>query len=182
MKKSELFKINDNELIFLMRQGSEEASKILYQKYHYLIRKKSIQFKSSEYKNVDFLQEGQIALIKAASTYDFTKDKTFNKYFELVLERRFISLIRKSNTIAKREVKRLALEEEASIITQEAELDLSLVIGKLSNQEMIIYTMRIIERKSVEFICKSLNLEPKQVYNTVSRVKEKIKKAKEINK
>ena len=79
MKKSELFKINDNELIFLMRQGSEEASKILYQKYHYLIQKKSIQFKSSEYKNVDFLQEGQIALIKAASTYDFTKDKTFKE-------------------------------------------------------------------------------------------------------
>ena len=99
-----------------------------------------------------------------------------------MLERRFISLIRKSNTITKREVKRLALEEEASIITQEAELDLSLVIGKLSNQEMIIYTMRIIERKSVEFICKRFDLMPKQVYNTVSRVKEKIKKVKEINK
>lgn len=179
MKKSELFKLNDNELIFLMRQGSEEANKLLHQKYNYLIKSKAKQFKSEEYKNVDFIQEGQIALNKAVSTYDFTKDKSFNRYYELLLDRRFISLIRKSKTMSKRELKKQEMEEEKTLYIQEVENDLNLVSDELSELEKKIYTVRMVERKSVSNIVEMMNIEPKQVYNAVARVKRKIRKAKE---
>ena len=64
-------------------------------KYLNLIKARAQKFGVKERYIDDFIQEGLFMLIIAARTYDSNSEKTFNKYFDLILIRKFQRLMEK---------------------------------------------------------------------------------------
>ena len=89
------YKYNDYELLYLISEGSEEAEKILYDKYSFLIYKRIYAFRIQKRYRDDFYQEGLMCLNSAINSYNDLYNKTFNKFFDLILQRRFFNLIKK---------------------------------------------------------------------------------------
>ena len=86
---------NDNELLYLIEEKSEEALEILQEKYLILIKTKIKEMKIPYDKRSDYLEEGLITLNKAVKTFDSKKSSSFYSYFTLLLNRKFIDLLRK---------------------------------------------------------------------------------------
>ncbi|MDE7385216.1 MAG: hypothetical protein K2M84_05615 [Anaeroplasmataceae bacterium] len=86
---------NDNELIYLIKEGNFLAYRILYKKYEHLIYK--IYKKSIEVRGVmlsDFMQEGLMCLEQAIHTYQEKYKCSFYSYFFLLLRRKNLKLFR----------------------------------------------------------------------------------------
>ena len=92
-------KYNDNELLYLMREGSIEAEEIIYKKYIFLIHKRISTFKIQKRYRDDFFQEGLMCLNVAINTYCDMYKKSFNKFFDLILQRKFIALLKKDQMV-----------------------------------------------------------------------------------
>ena len=88
-------KYNDYELLYLISEGSEEAEEILYNKYSFLIYKRIHAFKIQKRYREDFFQEGLMCLNTAINSYCDLYNKTFNKFFDMILQRRFIYLLKR---------------------------------------------------------------------------------------
>lgn len=89
------YKYNDNELLYLIREGTIEAEDILYDKYMFLIKKRISSFKIQKRYKDDFFQEGLMCLSIAINSFNDAFNKSFNKYFDLIMQRRFIALLKK---------------------------------------------------------------------------------------
>ena len=85
---------NDNELLYLIKNHDEEALELMFKKYENLILSKIRQYHFPISNKEDYLQEGRIVLLKAIDTYRTEFEKTFTKYFELLLINRFNTLYR----------------------------------------------------------------------------------------
>ncbi|MDE6047659.1 MAG: sigma-70 family RNA polymerase sigma factor [Anaeroplasmataceae bacterium] len=86
---------NDNELIYLIKEGNSLAYQILYKKYEHLIYK--IYKKNIEVRGVmlsDFMQEGLMCLEQAIHTYQEKYKCSFYSYFYLILRRNNSKLFR----------------------------------------------------------------------------------------
>ena len=84
------FNYNDNEVIYLIRLGNENAYNFLNKKYKKFIYSKIKQFHLHDVE--DSYQEGLIALFNAVRCFNETYEKTFNKYFERVLKNRLLDV------------------------------------------------------------------------------------------
>ena len=169
------YKYNDNELLYLFSEGVEEALEILFDKYVGLIRKRILSFKIQLRFRDDFFQEGQIALITAIRTYNPFYCKTFNKYFDLLLQRRFIKILKKEknyiyNVTLCEDYSSLplSLKEEGDFV-YEKEYNL----GFLSEFEKQIFDLYKKGKKAKD-ISSELNVSCKSVYNSVYRIKSKL--------
>ena len=87
---------NDNEIIYLIKSGNEEAYNFLVEKYSRMIYSRIIQMRLTDAE--DCYQEGLIALYDAINSYNIDFNKSFNKYFELVLKNRLIDIKRKNDS------------------------------------------------------------------------------------
>lgn len=167
--------INDNELLYLISDNNEEALEIMFKKYEPLILSKIKKFKFNKLYWEDYLQEGRLMLLKAIKSYDPNSRKTFNKYFDLILTNRFISIIRKD----KKETEVAFIAEEMLIAQEESkdkkldDVDFSKL--QLSSLEKEIYKLRFLRNLKVSYICQSLNVSEKTVYNSIQRIKRKLK-------
>ena len=90
--------INDYEVLYMIRENSEEAKDLMYEKYMPIVKKMASAFYASN-KNLgveyeDYIQEGMIALNKAINTYNEKKDVLFFTYFNSVINKHFNSYIR----------------------------------------------------------------------------------------
>lgn len=88
-------KYNDYELLYLISEGSEEAEEIIYMKYSPLIKKRVNAFRIQSRYRDDFYQEGLMCLNEAIKSFDDHYNKSFNKFFDMILQRRFIALLKK---------------------------------------------------------------------------------------
>jgi RNA polymerase sporulation-specific sigma factor len=118
----------------------------------------------------DFFQEGILTLYKAVETFDESKNKTFTRYFELILRRHFYHLIYK--------LPKYMLYEDSNFMScfgyEEQKDDIDL-IDSCSKFEKYIYQYYFIEKKAVQKISDELSCEPKKIYNAIFRIKEKYK-------
>lgn len=167
---------NDNELLYLIKEKEDSALEIIYQKYIPMIKKRIGDFKI-KYKNYDdFFQEGLITLKKAIETYKEEYGKTFNKYFDLLIQRRFIQLLKKEskyfyNVSVVEDVDTLVCLEERKEVVTLNEIDTS-NLSLFENQVMeMIYNDNM---KALE-VSEQLKCDIRKVYNAVSRAKQKIK-------
>ena len=89
---------SDTALANLSRGGNQKAFDELVRRYlgkiGYIARKYSAQ----GYEQNDFVQEGLLGLLSACKSYDDSCSSSFKTYMSVVVERRFISIIRRMNT------------------------------------------------------------------------------------
>ena len=165
---------NDNELLYLIEEKSEEALEILQEKYLILIKTKIKEMKIPYDKRSDYLEEGLITLNKAVKTFDSKKSSSFYSYFTLLLNRKFIDLLRKRTRDSK-----IVLVDDLNdyvvdnYIKEEFVFEESLY---LSNIEKEIFKLKFIEGKTSKQIALELKLPIKKVYEATDRIKRKSKK------
>lgn len=167
-------KYNDNELLYLFSEGIEEALEILFDKYVGLINKRISAFKIQIRFRDDFFQEGMMALLTAIRSYCDMYNKTFNKYFDLILQRRFIKIMKSE----KNYIYRVVLYDDYSLLPLKLneEVDSSyeneVRLGLLSKKEKEVYLL-VKENCSIKEISEKLNVDVKSVYNCLYRIKKK---------
>ena len=163
---------NDNELLYLIEEKSEEALEILQEKYLILIKTKIKEMKIPYDKRSDYLEEGLITLNKAVKTFDSKKSSSFYSYFTLLLNRKFIDLLRKRTRDSK-----IVLVDD--FIKEEFVFEEPLY---LSNIEKEIFKLKFIEGKTSKQIALELKLPIKKVYEATDRIKRKSKKVRNDDK
>ncbi|MBO4623224.1 MAG: sigma-70 family RNA polymerase sigma factor [Bacilli bacterium] len=180
---------NDYELLYLVYEGDEEALGIIFKKYDPLIKKKLYDFRISSFLYDDFYQEGLIMLFLAIKLYNPFLTKSFTRFFELLLSRRIMTLLRDAK---KENEKVVAIEESIlndssgnfdykdKILSDKASGDIwlkdnNIPLSILTKCEKEILIMRMFKNKSASEIAKDLNINIKKVYNALYQAKKKIK-------
>lgn len=90
--------LNDNELAALSKSGDDNAFNELAMRYLNTINFIAHKYSAEGYEQNDFVQEGLLSLLYACRTFDENGNSGFKNYMSVVVERRFISIIRRSNT------------------------------------------------------------------------------------
>ena len=107
-------------------------------------------------------------LHKALQTFDESKNKSFTRYFELILKRQ---LYRMKNSIPKYHLyDNTDFCKGVSYIEEELE-----EIEFSSDLELKVNELYFLKRRSVSEIMRQTGYTKKQIYNTIFRVKEKYK-------
>ncbi len=164
---------NDYELVYMVNENNDElAFNILLKKYQNYIYKKVHQFFFYENEIDDYFQEGIFCLVKAIQSFDQKYNKTFMRYFEVIINRHFINLHRNNKKLWQtyQNLKDTFVVEEQ----EQYYYDFDKIKFK-SAIEQKVYQYYYLEGKTIKFIEESLNLNSKQVYNAICRIKNKIK-------
>ena len=90
--------LDDNTLARLSKNGNDNAFNELTMRYLNTINFIARKYSAEGYEQNDFVQEGLLALLYACRTFDENGNSGFKNYMSVVVERRFISIIRKSST------------------------------------------------------------------------------------
>ena len=194
-KIKEYAKYNDYELLYLINED-EDIESILYEKYKLLIMKLAIffmnKFPDSGLEVDDLIQEGRIALNIAARKYDPDEDTTFFTFLYKCIFYSMSSCISK-NTNGKNKI----LNESVSYNMSDKSFDDKLTNDTINNKYnpynivldknidlIFIENLKGTEKnvaicKMIGFsnseIAQILNVEIKSVYNTITRIKNKLK-------
>ena len=161
--------MNDYELIYLIQsEHDDHAMTFMFQKYHKFIWKQVHLLNVDSKEHDDLHQEGVLMLHKAIQTFDETKNKSFTRYFELILKRQLYRM--KSSIPNYYLYDNTDFCKGVSYIEEEPfELELS---SELENK---VHELYFLKRRSVSEIKRVTGYSKKQIYNTVFRVKEKYK-------
>jgi len=117
----------------------------------------------------DVFQDSLVLLNKAITIFNESKGKTFTRYFELILKR---EIIHKVNRMPKHIlIDKPELLPGYSIIEEEIDFDFNLK----TKLEKDVFNLYFIEKRKISFVASSLEMEEKQVYNCIYRIKKKIK-------
>lgn len=183
---------NDFELVSLIRENNEEAREILYNKYKPIIVKKSTDqiYKLGSYgmEINDLIQEGYIGLDNAINCFNEKENTSFYTFALLCIDRQIITYIKK-NTNNKAMVLNDAInlddgkeylfrdntDIEGSFINKEDVKEfINLICDSLSDIEKKVFSLKL-EGYDIGEIANLLNKDTKVIYNTLHRIKYKIK-------
>lgn len=191
----------DNELVNLVCEKSEEARDLLYDKYSYIVDIIYNKYRrSAYYLSVDLNELRQEALVgfsDALVCFDQDKDVSLSTFISLCVERRVRNYVRKADTYKNKILKsaysldatygdvnevplvekigdsstdpQITIEEVDNIRNLKKQID-----ELLSPSEKEVYEL-LINDFSYEDIALILNKNIKSVYNTVQRLRGKIK-------
>ena len=191
---------SDEELTVMVCENDEDAKDVLYDKYNYIIDIILLKYKKSVYAlGLDYnevKQEALVAFSDALVRYSNEKKTSLPTFISVVVERKIQNCIRKADT------KKNKVHNESYSLEQEYEAfnrPLEEIIGdnkenplfKMENEEHYkellknidealspfekdVYNLVINEFNYVD-IAKILNKEPKQIDNTIQRIRNKIK-------
>lgn len=177
----DIYHYNDYELLYLIHQNSDEAREILLWKYSFLIKNRIKQFNINPSYYDDFYQEGLITLLESVRIFDEYSPMRFTNFFDLVLKRRFLNLIKKEsqfqNTIKKDNFEEL-LDLSRPIFERLAILNEIEEVAKrcdFSDFEREIFELYYIDNWTINDICKTYNYVSKNVSNAKQRIIRKMK-------
>lgn len=189
---------NDYELVFLAQEGNENAINIIYKKYKPIIVKKSklaiYSTKNSGSEINDVMQEAYLGLEEAIRNFSQNDEATFYTFANLCIDRKI------SNYIRKMANKKNILLNEAIFIDENMENYLkdttdieNNLIRKVMKEEIInkiydkfttlekdVYNL-LIDGYSLAEISSKLDKDIKSIYNTIDRIKQKVKKYRDEN-
>lgn len=164
---------NDHELLYLIKQHDEAALEEMFHKYEPLIYTMIAKYHFPTTQKEDYLQEGRLVLHKAIDNYQESFQKTFTKYFELLLTNRFNSLYREY----KKTLNQVLLEDVDVVASVEAKEDaLQVDMGQFSPFEKQIYEYCFIQKHKIEDATKEFGTSRKAIYNAIGRIKKKVSK------
>jgi RNA polymerase sporulation-specific sigma factor len=170
---------NDYKILHEIQEGNQDALSLMLVKYKPLISKKIMQFNLG-YEYEDMLQEGYMVLWKSVCSFEEQHAKTFTKYFELNLDRKFITIVTKR--VRRKEIFKANehfISESFHPNQQHSvyyELYHKEIAKLLTKQELIVYTLRELQNFSISYICKTQGVKEKTIYNTLHRARFKIKR------
>lgn len=191
---------NDEKLITMFSENDEDAKNTLYDKYSYIISIIISKYKRTIYAlGIDISevkQEAMLAFTDALIKYSSDKSTSLPTFISLVVERKIQNCIRKAETTKNKvntEAYSLEAEYEAfkrplEEILGDSSLD---PLHKMENEERLeeltkkinddlspfekdVYEL-VINGFGYQDIAKILNKEPKQIDNTIQRIRNKIK-------
>ncbi len=166
-----MIQYNDFELLYLMSESEIEAQEILYKKYTNLILSRIRKFKIQERYRDDFLQEGLLYLHKAIITFNPDNGKSFNKYFDLILQRRYIQILMKEKSY----FYDVSLVAEVGIVSDKNSFEYN---GE-NNHYYSVFEKEVLEltmkKYSPRDIAKTLGCDVKRIYNCLNRIRSKAK-------
>ena len=191
---------NDHELIMLISENNDDARNIIYEKYHYII---DIIFKKY-YKRAlalsvepsDLFQDALLGFTDAINRYKEEDQASFATFATMCVDRRIKTTLRNAQTIKNKiasDTVSLEYEYEDFLTLKDMIKDDTLldpldeisdkeyleelndkILKELSDNEKQVYQL-MIESYNYQEIAKILDKEPKQVDNTIQRIKNKIK-------
>ena len=97
-KKGMYTSLSDDVLAGYSKNGDDNAFNELVIRYLKLIGFIARKYSAQGYEQNDFVQEGLMALLYACKTYDAHVGSSFGRYVSLLVERRFISIFRSSQS------------------------------------------------------------------------------------
>ncbi len=191
---------NDIELTQMVCENNEDAKDFLYEKYHYIIDiiiskyKKTIYALGMDINEVR--QEAMLGFTDALIKYNDSKETSLPTFISLVVERKIQNAVRKAETqknkihneaysleydyetfnrpleeiigdSTKDPLRKLESEENYKELTKK-------INESLSPFEKEVYDLIINDFNYID-IAKILNKEPKQIDNTIQRIRNKIK-------
>ena len=189
---------NDYELVFLAQEGNEDAINFIYKKYKPIIVKKSklaiYSTKNSGSEINDVMQEAYLGLEEAIKNFSQNDEATFYTFANLCIDRKI------SNYIRKMANKKNILLNEAIFIDENMENYLkdttdieNNLIRKVMKEEIInkiydkfttlekdVYNL-LVDGYSLAEISNKLEKDIKSIYNTIDRIKQKVKKYRDEN-
>lgn len=171
---------NDFELLYLIQCHYDRGAKeILFKKYKPLIYKLVLNYIFDKSLIKDYIQISLLKLEKAYLSYHTENKKTFTRYFELILKRDIFKYVKKTY----KESKNIVIEENLldiyntnntnyySFLEEEKvykfEKDIDFKSKILNNIYKIIY----LQNKTIKQATQLLNMEKKQIYNALYRIK-----------
>ena len=195
----------DEELIELVHENSEEAKSALFNKYKdkidYLIRKYTPVAKTLGIDIKDLNQEALLGFTDAILNYDSSKDASVATFICLCVERKIKKACLKAGTIKNKTMKdSLSLEymyEDINLplkeLIEDVDSDPLIKVSQDEEYEELLRSIRETltdnEREVFELLIAGLNYkdiavildkEPKQIDNARERIKTKIKKILEV--
>ncbi|MBQ8218881.1 MAG: sigma-70 family RNA polymerase sigma factor [Bacilli bacterium] len=187
---------NDYELVCLAQEGNTKAIDIIYNKYMPIIVKKSknaiFTIKQHGIEINDIMQEGYLGLDEAIKNFSQDDVATFYTFANLCIDRKISNYLR--NIVSNKN----RLLNEAIFIDDNIEnliSDKSNIEDELVNRNMQEDIINKVKKKLTFFensvfelivsgynfteIANNLNRDVKSIYNTVDRIKHKVKKVME---
>lgn len=171
-----MYKYNDNELLYLIYENNDIALGILFNKYENLIRKRLYTFKIKKKNYDDFFQECLMTLYLAIKIYNPYSKKTFNKFFDLILQRRIMTLLRAE----KKYFYQVSIIDEIITLYEETKYESSDLFydedsfNKMTDNEKKIFQLKYINNYSNREIATMLNVDIKYVYNHTYLIKKRL--------
>ena len=86
----------DETLLARIRQGDEDAERLLYDRYKQLVRSRAHSYFLIGADHEDLVEEGMIGLYKAVCEYDESKAASFKSFAELCVTRQILSAIKQA--------------------------------------------------------------------------------------
>lgn len=196
------YEYNDDQLIQMIREESAEAKDIIFEKYKYLIDievKKYINMASMlGYDYNDLYQDALFGFADGINCYREDKNASLATFLTLCVDRRLQQSIKKAGRVKNKLMNdslslehvydqfSLPLKDILSDNSQNDPLEnivkdeklkelVDAIKDNLSESEYEVYSLMISGLKYSE-ICLLLNRKPKQIDNTIQRVRNKIKK------
>lgn len=166
---------NDYELIYYIQTFNDEWSlKLMISKYKRLIWKNIHLLCYETRDRDDFYQEGVIQLTRAVYLFDESKGKTFTRYFELILKRKFYDLNKKQNKFLLSEDEALFNSVEYEDRMNEIHL-LEKLVDKFEYPLDYIYEQYFLNSSKIDDIADHLKWNVKKVYNSIYKIRNILK-------
>lgn len=179
--------LNDAELAKLAKVGDDKAFDELSLRYLGAIGFIARKYTAQGYEQNDFVQEGLLGLFYACRTYDENGTASFKSYATTVVERRFVSIIRRSNTqkavpdSALVQLENLGESVEDTALTPEelvtmkehfqlVKAKLSALLSKREYEVIMLYASGL----SYSKIAQRLKISEKSVDNALCRARKKL--------
>ncbi len=173
------FPVNDQELLYLIKDGNEAARRMLYTKYEHLIPKlfKDV-FHIRQIMFADFKQECLMCLEKAIKTYRTDLKCSFYTFYLLIVRRTIYKLYKKSNLFFQEQHQPYDQEKEQEAYPPESYL-LKILYHELDFEgevERCIFEDCIIRGEKITVFAKKRALDYPFVYKKYKKIKEKAEK------
>lgn len=190
----------ENLLLDMVSESNEDVRNALYDKYesfiHYLVRKYSSRAYKLGLDQKDLAQEANVAFVDALNSYNPNKEASFKTFMSLCIERRLINVLNKYASKKNQfEKDALSLEfeydDEASMLNTflaDSSLDPSFaylekedleelkqkIESQLSDFERQVY-LKMLNGFDYQKIAILLDKNPKQIDNTIQRIRYKMR-------
>lgn len=148
--------VTDEELIVRLRDGEEQITDYIMEKYKYLVRSKAGSMYILGADRDDLIQEGMIGLFKAIRDYDSGRDASFFTFAELCISRQMYSAVQAAGRM-----KHIPLNSYISLYgsrTESGDEEAGAVLGMLADQGLNPEDL-VIDKENVELLEKRMEQE-----------------------